>query len=819
MRRRARLLPLLLWLALGCATLAGDGLEPFLILVVDTHGRPVPCVELTTTQKLVLTTDAAGVAAFWEPGQMHRTVYFEPARKGFEAALDPTGLRGQPFEVRPGASGTLVLTQTGPPSDCDPAPARPHPPVASRAQLFRIDVIDAATGRGVPLIELRTPGGASFLTDSQGVIAFDDLSAMGRPLRFRVSADGYRLRDPSGEVELLPREGGHAVIEIDRLDIAERLYRVTGAGIYRDSVRLGLPVPIEEPLVNADVAGQDSVQTTLYDGSVFWVWGDTPGLSHPLWNFHTSGATSRLPADGGLDPSVGVDLDYFVGEDGKVRAMAPIPGPGATWLGGLVNVPDARGDETLFAFYAKHTQLDRADESGLARFDRETQSFERELVFDAAQPIRPGRSAQIVAGADGRFVHYDDDLRIPARAESVADPATWQVYTPFPAPGAAAERDSDGRVRYAWRTGAAPVTDADVRAGRLAASETVGGHVRDVQSGEPVGVHAPTTAANDHRGRFVRIFTQPDGDPSRLGEIWYVEGDTPMGPWQYARKIVSHRNYSYYNPIHHAFFDQRGGRTLYFEGTYTAAFAKGATPTPRYDYNQLMHRLDLEDPRLLLPVPIYDLGSAGRPERFADKRALRPADGDPPVAFFAYDRPAPGTVPVWWSGAACGERRLVAGPEPKTAPLFFAYTEEARPSGPPTQPLVIHPPHLAGKAPGAPLAFVHESVSRVRLPVGGYLSETIADAGPDQCLREETAGAGARVVLDGTGSRAPSGAQLTFAWSWPGGTAAGPRPEIRLPAGLHDVRLEVSTPEGARASDAIVIEVAPGPAARGRVSR
>ena len=66
-----------------------------------------------------------------------------------------------------------------------------------------------------------------------------------------------------------------------------------------------------------------------------------------------------------------------------------------------------------------------------------------------------------------------------------------------------------------------------------------------------------------------------------------------------------------------------------------------------------------------------------------------------------------------------------------------------------------------------------------------------------------------RVTLDGSRSRAPQGVELAYAWSWPGGTASGPRPEIRLPVGVHDIRLEVSTPDGIRASDAVVIEIAP----------
>ncbi len=789
-------------LALGCATLGGHE-GSFAIHVVDETGQPVPCVQLTTPQQIALTTNRDGVAAFWEPGLMGRDVYFTPTREGWQHAADPTGLRGRALRVVPGGSGTLRLERAGPTPACDAQIRGTRSPVAARTRLFRIDVIDAATGRGVPLIELRTPDGASYWTDNQGIVAFDDLSGTAQRLTFQVRGDGYRLPDPSGSLELEVEAGGHAVIALERLEVAERLYRVTGTGLFRDSLRLGLEAPIRHPLVNAGVAGQDSVQAVLYRGNVFWIWGDTPSIAHPLWNYHTSGATSRLPSRGGLDPALGIDLDYQIGPDGNVRAMAAIPGPGATWLTALVNVPDARGEETLFALYGKHTRIDPPDERGLARFDPEKQIFLRVRVIDDALPVQPHGSALLVSGADGTFVHYADDIRIPARAESLSDPASWESFTPFPARGASAERGAGGEVRYAWRRGARGVDEAALRKGRLAASEALFGHVRDIETGQRVVVHATSTAANPYRARFVRIFSEIEGSPSRLGEVWYAEGDTPMGPWRFARKIASHQNYSFYNPVHHAFFDQRGGRTLFFEGTYSTAFAQGATPTPRYDYNQIMYRLDLEDPRLLLPVPIYDLGSAGRPERFADKRALRPKDGDPRVAFFAHDRPAPGTVPVWWSGAACGKRRLVAGGIPVTAPLFYAYTESNRPAALHTLPLATQP-----------LAFVLGSPLRVRLPVSAHLPESSADAGPDRCLREERAGAGARFVLDGTGSHSPRAVDADYAWSWPGGSASGRRVEAQLPAGLHDVRLEIMTPDGLTASDAAAIEVAPALTAR-----
>ena len=93
---------------------------------------------------------------------------------------------------------------------------------------------------------------------------------------------------------------------------------------------------------------------------------------------------------------------------------------------------------------------------------------------------------------------------------------------------------------------------------------------------------------------------------SFLGEVWYAEADTPLGPWVYARKIVTHDDYSFYNPKQHPIFDQDGGRIIFFEGTYTTTFSGNKDPTPRYDYNQVMYQLDLADPRLALPVAVYE---------------------------------------------------------------------------------------------------------------------------------------------------------------------------------------------------------------------
>jgi len=51
-----------------------------------------------------------------------------------------------------------------------------------------------------------------------------------------------------------------------------------------------------------------------------------------------------------------------------------------------------------------------------------------------------------------------------------------------------------------------------------------------------------------------------------LSDVWYAEADTPVGPWLHARRVIAHRDYSFYWPAHHAFFDQEGGRVLHVQG-------------------------------------------------------------------------------------------------------------------------------------------------------------------------------------------------------------------------------------------------------------
>jgi hypothetical protein len=50
--------------------------------------------------------------------------------------------------------------------------------------------------------------------------------------------------------------------------------------------------------------------------------------------------------------------------------------------------------------------------------------------------------------------------------------------------------------------------------------------------------------------------------------------------------------------MQHPEFAHDKGRVIYFEGTYSQTFSGNPTPTPWYDYNQIMYKLDLSDSRL-----------------------------------------------------------------------------------------------------------------------------------------------------------------------------------------------------------------------------
>jgi hypothetical protein len=555
---------------------------------------------------------------------------------------------------------------------------------------FAIEVVDKATERGVPLVELTTVNNVRFVTDSNGLVAVLDPDLMGQSIYFSVRSHGYEYpKDGFGfrgkALEVKP--GGKARLELARVNIAERLYRVTGGGIYRDSVLLGRPAPIREPLLAAKVFGCDSVMTAVYRGKVHWFWGDTNRPSYPLGHFHMTGATTPLPGAGGPDPERGIDFDYFVGEDGFARPTCQMPGEGPTWIGGLAVLRDTSGRERMYAGYVKVRPPMEIYEHGLVVWDDERDRFVKVTTFAEGLPIYPDPQDHTFHHADGdEYVYFTSSLpltRVKADAGAFADPRRYEGFTCLEAGTRLADRrldrDEGGRLRYAWKANTPPLSQKDqaalVKDGLMKPEEALVA-LRDVESGRAVIAHNGSVDWNAYRRRWVLIGSEEGGRSSALGEIWFAEADAPTGPWVYARKVVTHDKYSFYNPKHHSFFDRDGGRVIFFEGTYTHTFSGNPEQTPRYDYNQVMYKLDLSDPRLNLPVAFDaepDDGEGGRR-----------------VGFFALERPGDGTVPIYERRDERGGRELVAGgPSPPGAPPVFYALPADHPSPPPNTALLF----------------------------------------------------------------------------------------------------------------------------------
>lgn len=550
--------------------------------------------------------------------------------------------------------------------------------IAQPEKPFVIRVVDAETQRGVPLVELTTVNNVRFVTDSAGLVAFDEPGLRNQDVFFTVRAFGYELpKDGFGfrgkAFKAVP--GGEAKLSLRRTNLAERIYRVTGEGIYRDTVLAGRRPPTRSPVLNGGVLGQDSVLAAIYGGKIHWFWGDTLRASYPLGNYHTPGATSLLPGRGGLDPDVGVDLQYDPDPSGFARPSAKLPGEGPTWLSGLTVLHDPNGRERMFATYDKIRNSLETYRRGMVEWDDSEREFRAIAEYPLDAPLYPTGHPFLHTVNGVEYVYFAAPLpltRVKADPASFADLSQYEAFTPLisgaRADANAVQRDASRRIVWGWKKGTAAARSSEIGGlidRRAMTTEESILRIRNVDDTRAVTPHGGSVNWNPYRKRWVAIFVESGGS-SYLGEVHFAEADTPIGPWVYARKIVSHagegRVYSFYNPKHHPVFDKDGGRTIFFEGTYTTSFSGSADPTPRYDYNQMMYKLDLGRPELSLPVPIYALSDAGPAGPIGPGGGLHPERHGRRVLFFAPDRPGLAkTVPVRAVPNAAGRRDLVFG--------------------------------------------------------------------------------------------------------------------------------------------------------------
>ena len=510
--------------------------------------------------------------------------------------------------------GLMALAVLCPWASVAQAPAAPAP---SPKIFTEIRFTDADTGRGIPLVELETMNFIKYVSDNEGRVAFYEPGLMEREIFFNVHCHGYDIpKDGLGiaGIKVKTQPGKVSTIKLKRINLAERLVRLTGEGRYRDSILLGHPVPPHGHRQLGHVAGQDSIQTAIYQKKIFCFWGDTLRMEYPLGLFRMAGATLPMndPDDPQNDPAHGLPYQYFVDQTGFARNMIPIPDrpEGVVWVTGFVVVPDDKGVEKMAAWYSRRKSLETELDQGLCVYNDEKQIFESIKILPPGETWRHPNGHPISIEEDGKkwllFGSPNPNVRVPATLKDLLDAEKYEAFTCLKeiAPGKAGdpELDASGQPIWRWQKSLPPI-DSKTEYQLMKRKKIKPEHARfcpadvHVQS-ERMLIHSCSVRWNPYRHRYVMILEQFGGKTSFIGEVWYAEAKSPLGPFVKAVKVVTHNRYSFYNVCHHAFLDRDGGRVIHFEGTYTSDFSGNQERTPRYNYNQMLYRLDLSHPEV-----------------------------------------------------------------------------------------------------------------------------------------------------------------------------------------------------------------------------
>lgn len=451
------------------------------------------------------------------------------------------------------------------------------------AQPFAVQVIDELSHRGVPMVTLSTDNHIQHTTDSAGWVMIDEPGLMGRAVHFTVSSPGYALpKDADGRAgtTLTLTPGQSAEIKLVRTAIAERLYRITGQGIYRDSSLLGKEAPLPFPNINGDVLSLGRAQVASYQGRLIWSWPDTRLLTargSPV----VSGAAVDLPGAGGLDPTQGVHLRYFTNEQEETLPLLAVPKGQHATIDGLTSVKDAIGAEHLLVHYAFLTADGTCAEHGIAEFN-DRHAFDRKVVLgDEYTWQHPKGHAVEVSDGEGTYIYFSEPcchVRVAARYEAALSPTSYEALA----------WSEDAR-KMVWQQERGPVTQREetrLLDRKEMKSKDARCHLVQAASGELVELAEGSVQPNPFRNGWIMI----GASTATPGEVWYAEAETITGPWT---SVVPLTGLGLGGIAQLPALQQDSGRYIYFEGTL-----EGADTVPRYQDNQLMYRLDLKDPRL-----------------------------------------------------------------------------------------------------------------------------------------------------------------------------------------------------------------------------
>ena len=496
------------------------------------------------------------------------------------------------------------------------------------SQTFLLKFVDAKTRRPIPLVDAELFNALRLCSDNLGHIAILEPDLAGRQVRMLIRGHGYRYPqlDFFGEraISLTVNPGTLTEIELERTVAAERLYRITGSGRFRDSILAGLT---DRPdVLPGRVTGLDSAIPVVWQNRLFCFYGDTLGTDR----LNLSGSGAEVTAGTGV-PEKSLPVNFFCDLDGFASRMIELPEPGFIWIETVLPVMAGKR-ELLVARYVKHKTLEEAVETGFALFNPLQKKFMPVKKFKSARHHKSAHAVKVIIDNRPAWCVQPWE-KTGSNLKDFINPQSYAFYTCLeplaPEEDAQAlelegkkfkiKRNAVGKPMFSWVSNGTPFTPANQK--RLLEAGLIRPNERwleltEIGTGKKIADFSGSISWNNYRNRWIMICQ------GQVGEIWFSEADTFTGPWVYARRIVEHDGYNFYNPVQHGWFDAEQGRIIYFEGTYTSFFTRDEYKTPRADYNQVMYRLDLADASLRLPVPVYRVNSGKNTWRLMTRQAV-----------------------------------------------------------------------------------------------------------------------------------------------------------------------------------------------------
>jgi len=373
-----------------------------------------------------------------------------------------------------------------------------------------------------------------------------------------------------------------------------------------------------------------------FKGNLFWTFGDTACPRSARQDncdgtgMHTVGAVSCIPGEeeGEVERKTSCrasdppNLTYFT-ENASIALTQALSGGGVwpspkpmapfaplgenTWVAALSVIHRGTPHEALYANYVKNPGDGNGPITvqGMARWNESSSKFDQVSIWplNSTISLNGAHTVEKISPKDqltlGGYILYSNGVRVPATEEALSQYSAFERVPPAaPAPQGVSASKGPGD------SPARPASQYD-------------------QLGANVNWNAWT-------GRYITVGVTSAGAP---GDVFVAFSNELNGPWRNGTSVASHQNSnsSCYNPLHLTHFDLEGGRIIHIACTFTAMWSsgpnapnvwttclvglaggKGCAPVvPRYEYNNIVYRVDLA--QLTAPGPMWPGGTPRRP--------------------------------------------------------------------------------------------------------------------------------------------------------------------------------------------------------------